>query len=137
MKSLKLAGALLAGIAVTAAAYGAQATAPDEVHHAHFVRKHHRASLEHMAIANAMAAELSARTGRSAEEISALFKDGGPRKVAEELGLEREQMKDAMQAARSKVIAQATAAGLISAEQAEALARARAHGRPPVDDDGE
>lgn len=121
MKAFKLTtAALLAGIALTAgaahAADAADADAPPE-------RGQHMRmqSLERMAIGNALAAELATRTGRSADEISAMLKDDGPRKTAETLGLDRDAMKEAMRSARDKVITQAAQAQLITAEQAQTL----------------
>ena len=121
MKAFKLTtAALLAGIALTAAAVHA-ADAPDLDAPPERGQHMRMQSLERMAIGNALAAELATRTGRSAEEISAMLKDEGPRKTAETLGLDRDAMKDAMRSAREKVITQAAQAQLITAEQAQTL----------------
>jgi hypothetical protein len=124
MKSIKLAtAALLAGLAFGGTAYAAETpSGHDGRHH----KRMHGPSLERMAFGNAMVAELATRTGRPAEEIRALFKDGGPRQAAETLGLDREQMRAAMTSARQSVIAQAQAAQLITAEQAQILSEAKA-----------
>jgi hypothetical protein len=128
MKSFKLAAATL----LTSLALGATAVhagdATTEGHDGHQGKRMHRMhgpSLERMAFGNALAAELANRTGRSADEIRALFAEGGPRKAAETLGLEREVMGEAMKAARLSVIAQAQAAQMITAEQAQALSEAK------------
>jgi hypothetical protein len=124
MNSIKLAtAAVLASLAFGGTAYANPASADG----GHDKRTHraHGPSLERMAFGNAMVAELATRTGRPAEEIRTLFKDGGPRKAAETLGLEREQMKEAMRSARLTVIAQAQAAQMITAEQAQTLSEAK------------
>ncbi|MES0872959.1 hypothetical protein [Sinimarinibacterium thermocellulolyticum] len=125
MTSLKLAAAA----ALTCLALGAGAVyAGDGDNAGHDGKRMHRMhgpSLERMAFGNALAAELANRTGRSAEEIRALFEDGGPRKAAETLGLDRETMKEAMMAARLTLIAKAQAAQMITAEQAQTLREAK------------
>jgi hypothetical protein len=124
MNPIKLAtAAVLASLALGGAAY-ANPTSADSGHEKRMHRAH-GPSLERMAFGNALVAELATRTGRPVEEIRTLFKDGGPRKAAETLGLEREQMKEAMRSARLTVIAQAQAAQMITAEQAQALSEAR------------
>ncbi len=121
--------ALLASLAIGGAVYAAPPAAPPaadgERPHDQRMHRMHGPSLERMAFGNAMVGELTARTGRSAEEIRALFKDGGPRKAAETLGLDREQLKQAMRSARLSVIAQAQAAQLITDEQAQTLREAK------------
>ena len=78
-----------------------------------------------MVFGNALAAELAKQTGRTADEVRELFADGGPREAAETLGLDRDAMKAAMEQARQAVIAQALAAQMITAEQAQTLAEAK------------
>jgi hypothetical protein len=124
MNPIKLAtAAVLASLALGGAAY-ASPTSADSGHDKRTYRAH-GPSLERMAVGNALVAELATRTGRSADEVRSLLKDGGPRKAAETLGLEREQMKEAMRSARLTVIAQAQAAQMITAEQAQTLSEAR------------
>lgn len=125
MKSLKIAtAALLTSLALGATAVHANdAAAPAKAEKSE-KRMHHRMhgpSLDRMAFGNALTAELATRTGRSVDEVRALFKEGGPRKAAETLGLDRDAMREAMQQSRLSVIAQAQAAQLITAEQAQAL----------------
>lgn len=125
MKSFKLAtAAVLTSLALGAAAVHAGDTAI-EGRDGKRMHRMHGPSLERMAFGNALAAELAKRSGRSADEIRAMFEDGGPRKAAETLALDREAMKAAMKAARLSVIAQAQAAQMITAEQAQALSEAK------------
>lgn len=127
MKPIKLAtAALLASLALAGTVHASDAHANRDG------KRLHGPSLERMAFGNAMVSELATRTGRPAEEIRALFKEGGPRKAAETLGLEREQMKEVMIRARLSVIARAQAAQMITAEQARALIEAKSrhpHGK--------
>ena len=131
MKSFKLAAAAM----LTSLALGATAVhagdAGSETRDGKRMHRMHGPSLERMAFGNALAAELATRTGRSTDEIRTMFAEGGPRKAAETLGLEREAMKDAMKSARLSVIAQAQAAQMITAEQAQVLSEAkpRHHGK--------
>ncbi|WP_281784680.1 hypothetical protein [Sinimarinibacterium flocculans] len=89
------------------------------------MQRMHGPSLERMVFGNALAAELAKQTGRTADEVRELFADGGPREAAETLGLDRDAMKAAMEQARQAVIAQALAAQMITAEQAQTLAEAK------------
>ena len=128
MKSFKLAAAaMLTSLALGAtAAHAGDAAAEDrDVKRAKHMHRMHGPSLERMAFGNALAAELATRTGRTADEIRAIFKNGGPHKAAETLGLEREAMRDATKRARLAVIAQAQAAQMITAEQAQVLSEAK------------
>lgn len=128
MPSLKLvAAAALTSLALGATTLHAGDAGTEARDDRHGQRSHrmHGPSLERMAFGNALAAELATRTGRSADEIRTLFADGGPRQAAETLGLDREAMKDAMKSARLAVIAQAQAAQMITAEQAQTLIEAK------------
>ncbi len=143
MKSFKLAAAtLLTSLALGATAVhaGDSGVAGADDHQGKRMHRMHGPSLERMVFGNALAAELASRTGRSANEIRAMFAEGGPRKAAETLGLEREAMKEAMKAARLSVIAQAQAAQMITAEQAQVLSEAKPRGdrkgpRPDASED--
>jgi len=83
------------------------------------------ASVEFAAMHNIMAELLSAKTGKTPAEITALFDAGGPHAVAEELGLTHEDMKPLLKEARGTLITRAAAAGLITAQQAEKLRAAK------------
>lgn len=97
-------------------------------HHPHGEHGFHRGrpSIERVAIGNALSTELATRTGRPAAEIQAMLKEQGPRETGEALGIDRDTMKAAMQAAHQSVLDKAVAAQLITPEQAANLAEARA-----------
>jgi len=86
-------------------------------------RMHHRMpfSVEHVAMHNIMAELLSAKTGRSQDEIRAMFQNGDPHEAIEKLGLSRDDMRALMQQAHLTLIQKAQSAGLITAEQATKL----------------
>lgn len=93
-------------------------------------------SVEFAAMRNIMAELLSAKTGRTPAEIRTLFEKGGPREAFEQLGLSEDQVRPLFQEARTTFISRATAAGLITAEQAEKLKAAKVemrHVRRPPD----
>lgn len=100
-------------------------------------------SVEHAALHNIMADALSARTGRSAAEIKALFEDSPPPEVASKLGLSEADMKSLFKQSRETLIQRAAAAGLITAEQATELRNAKMpdrmrhgpHELPPLEND--
>lgn len=133
MKSLNTrltAAALIAALSLgTAAVYAGNST-DDAARHdrprGERMFHRHAASIERVAIGNALSAELATRTGKPAAEIGAMLKDQGPRETAEALGLDRDAMRAAMQAAHQSVLDKAVAAQLITAEQAAGLTEARA-----------
>ncbi|SFF64788.1 hypothetical protein SAMN04488120_1172 [Fontimonas thermophila] len=126
MKAIKsLTAALLAGLTLTAAATYAR-DIPENDGHPEYERPMRMPTLERMAIGNALAAELAARSGRPAAEIETLLREQGLRKTAETLGFDRDTMKQALRSAREKVIDQAVQAQLITAAQAQTLKEAPA-----------
>ena len=101
----------------------------------HKVRGH--ASVEFAAMHNIMAELLAGKTGKTQAEIAAMFDEGGPHEVAEELGMKKEDMRAVMKEARGTLITRAQAAKLITAEQAERLRKAKMeiHHKRSHDDD--
>lgn len=104
---------------------------------------HHRMhgmpfSVERVAMHNIMAELLSAKTGRSQDEIRALFEGNDPRDAIEKLGLSHDDMRALFQQAHLTLIQKAQAAGLITADQAAKLKAAPLpdHHGPRPDDDG-
>lgn len=149
MKSLKLTG-ILAGVtllsgavfAVGAASAASAADALQSTARGEHARRIHHPSLGRIIFGNALVKELSMRTGRPAVEIETMLRENGPRETAETLGLDRDAMKESMQSAHKKAIAQAQQAQLITAEQAQALLEAPPpqrgkHHHPDADDEGE
>lgn len=124
--------ALIAGLSLSAAAvYAAPSADADAVtgpdgRRGERMFHRDRGSIERAAIGNALSTELATRTGKPAAEINAMLKEQGPRETGEALGLDRDTMKAAMQAAHQSVLDKAVAAQLITAEQAAELAEARA-----------
>lgn len=109
---------------------------PTKRHRVHGPMGH--ASVEFAALHNIMADLLSAKTGKTPAEITALFDAGGPHEVAEKLGLKHEDMKPLFREARATLITRAAAAGLITAQQAEKLRAAKVeirHKRERRDED--
>ena len=90
-------------------------------HREHIVRHIGRVSVERAAMRNILAEQLSARTGRSAAEIADMFESAPPPEAARQLGLSEADMKAVIDQARTALIQRATAAGLITPEQAEQI----------------
>lgn len=113
---LLLSGLALAGTAV----------AGDAARHGHGRGGHdgRPPSVERLAMQNLLAASLAQSTGHDAGEISALLAESRPPKVAEQLGIDVDAMREAMKAARATLIERSLAAGLITAEQATTLSTA-------------
>jgi hypothetical protein len=82
-------------------------------------------SIEHAAMHNIMAEQLSAKTGKTPAEIQALFDKSGPHETFEALGLADEDFGPLFQEARKTLITRAQAAGLITAQQAEKMRAAK------------
>lgn len=122
---LLLSGVALAGAAV-AADQGKYKQGPGKRGAEHTARA---ASIERLAVQNLLAENLAQSTGRDVNEIKALFAQGHPGKAAEELGLDRAAMGEAMKAARSTYIERSLAAGLITQEQAQELANTPPRGQ--------
>lgn len=99
------------------------ANAGDDSRHGHGRgdRDAHPASVERLAMQNLLAASLAQSTGRDAAEIGTLLAKSRPPEVAEQLGIDRDAMREAMKTARTTLIERYLAAGLITAEQAETL----------------
>ena len=96
------------------------------------------ASLEHAAMHNIMAEQLSAKTGKTVAEIQALFDKGGPHQAFEALGIADDDVGPLFQEARRTLITRAAAAGLVTAQQAEKMRSAKVemrHKRRHADDD--
>jgi hypothetical protein len=119
VKSLVIAGLLALGAAATAAVAGDGERRKVE----HRVKGN--ASVEFTAMRNIIAEQLSAKTGKTQAEITAMFDKGGPHEVAEQLNLKKEDMREVMKEARQTLITRALAAKLITAEQAEKLRAAK------------
>jgi len=85
----------------------------------------HMASVEHAAMRNIMVEQLSAKTGKTAGEIQALFEQGGPLQAFETLGVSDEDARAMHQQARQTLIERAERAGLITGAQAEKLKQAK------------
>lgn len=127
-------GALALGAAgLAGAAFAADSTAPRAERHVVKHRMHGgpgmHASVEFTAMHNIMAELLSARTGKTAAEIQAMFDKGGPHEVFDQLGLDDDEMRPLFKEARATLITRATKAGLITSAQAEQLGKARAEMR--------
>lgn len=98
------------------------------------------ASVEFAAMHNIMAELLSAKTGKTAAEIQALFEQGGPHEAFETLGLDEDEVRPLFKAARQQLIARAEKAGLITGAQADKLRTAKIemrHKRRHHDDDAD
>ncbi|QHS10246.1 hypothetical protein [Sinimarinibacterium sp. NLF-5-8] len=130
-------------LAATAAPAADQTAAATQAPHQHSWSKHkdgaphmthrhgkrafqHGASLDRAILHNAVIDELIARTGRSADDIRAAFKQGSRGEGLKQLGIEPAAMREVFENARKASIARAQAAGLISAEQATQLNTPRA-----------
>jgi len=130
MKKLFLPLALLPALALAGTA-----VASDQVRHKQGYGKRdmphaaRAASVERLAMQNILAEKLAQSTGRDVNEIRALFAQARPGKATEELGLDRQAMGEAMKAARSTYIERSLAAGLITPEQAQELAKASPRGQ--------
>lgn len=126
-------GALALGTAgLAGATFAADAPAPRAERHVIKHRMHgpgRHASVEFAAMHNIMAELLSAKTGKTTAEIQALFDRGGPHEALEALGLDDDEMRPLFKEARATLITRAARAGLITAEQAETLRKARAEMR--------
>jgi hypothetical protein len=131
---------LVAAGTVALAALATAAFAGDREHRKVEHRVHGNASVEFTALHNIIAEQLSAKTGKTQAEITAMFDKGGPHEVAEQLNLKKEDMREVMKEARQTLITRAQAAKLITAEQAEKLRTAKIemkHKRMHKDKDGE
>lgn len=130
-----LAPVLLGAALATSLGAGPLAFAADEGAHPHarHVKFLHRfgPSVEHAAMRNIVAEALSAKTGRSAAEISAKLDDTSPQDVAREFDLSEADMKALHKQARLTLIQRAAAAGLITAAQADELRKAPMPEHPP------
>jgi hypothetical protein len=143
MKNILAAGLIAASVVGAAFAAGdrgdrqGERSGDDHARHMHGAMRH--ASVEMTAMHNILADLLSAKTGKSAGEVKALFeKSDNPHEAMESLGLSRDDMRTLHDQARAKLIDKAATAGLITAEQATQLRAAKLprHGpRPPRDDD--
>ena len=127
VRSMLVAGLLALG---SAGAVFAEGGSHEGMHHRHPFMG---ASVEHMAMHNIMADLLSAKTGRSPAEIKALFEGADPHEAIEKLGISRDDMHKLMEQAHETLLTRATAAGLITAEQAQKIRSAprREHDGPP------
>lgn len=115
IRSILAAGLLALGAAGVVSAEG---DAGHGMHHRHAFMG---ASVEHMAMHNIMADLLSAKTGRSQAEIRALFEGSNPHDAIAKLGVSRDDMHALMKQAHDTLITKATAAGLITADQAQKI----------------
>lgn len=117
------AAALLTTTAIVPAAIGAPPERPAAEHRAE--RPHHKgapgARIGAVLLRREIVAELASRTGRDPAEVGEMMRRLKPHALAEELGLEREQMRDVVQAARQRLIDKLVAANLLSAEEAAEL----------------
>lgn len=97
-------------------------------------------SVERVAMHNIMAELMSAKTGRSQEEIRQLFESSAnPHDAVEKLGLSHDDMRALFQQAHLTLIQKAQSAGLITADQAAKLKAAPLpdhHGGPRPDGEG-
>jgi len=114
--------AIVGALALSAAA---AVFADDDGGKRRFVKHHDHPSVEFAAMHNIMAELLSAKTGRTPAEITALFDAGGPPEVVEKLGLKHEDMRPIFKEARATLITRAQAANLITAAQAQELRAAK------------
>jgi hypothetical protein len=124
IRKVLLAGVLAIGAAGVAVAAAEPSRGDDGARHEGHHMRHDmmRASVEVQAMHNLMAELLSAKTGKSASEIKALFeKAGNPHAVTEQLGLSHDDMRALHEKAHGQLIDKAAAAGLITAEQAAKL----------------
>ena len=124
VRNVMVAGLLALGAA--GLAYAATDNAgPDDgvqqMHRMHHMRGMARASVEVAAMHNILAEELSARTGKTTEEIKALFEKSNPHDAMQQLGLTHDDMRPLMEQAHATLIDRAAAAGLITADQAKRL----------------
>ena len=119
MKPLLMAGLLALGAAGVAIA-GADGERRVTKH-----RIHGGASVEFTAMHNIMTELLSAKTGKTQAEISAMFEDGGPHAVAEKLNLKDGEMKALFREAHGTLITRAVKANLITEQQAVKLREAK------------
>lgn len=124
-KKILVAGLVALGAAGLAYAGSDKPRDGERVQKREVIKEFGHASVEFAAMHNIMAELLSAKTGKTQTEITAMFDKGGPHAVAEELGLKREDMRDLMKQARGTLITRAAAAKLITAEQAEKLRSAK------------
>jgi hypothetical protein len=146
IRNVVIGAALAVSLIGGAPAIAADDDATPRGHHVKFV---HRMgpSVEHAAMQNIVADALSAKTGRSAVEIKTMLEDDPPHEVAKDLGLSEADMKGLFKQSRETLIQRASAAGLITAEQAAELRKAAPmhdrmykrpgrDGLPPLDDEG-
>ena len=113
-----------AGLALAASDGGSRGDG--ERGHSHkMVHRGGHFSVEHMAMHNIMAEQLSAKSGKTVAEINALFEKGGPHEAFEQLGLDEDEVRPLFKEARLKLIDRSAKAGLITAAQAEKLRSAK------------
>jgi hypothetical protein len=128
LRSILAAGLLALGTAGAVFAEGATGGDPAHRMHPHMMA----GSVEHVAIHNIMAQLLADKTGRSVDDIRALFEGSDPHDAIAKLGLSRDDMHALMEQAHDTYVTKATAAGLITADQAQKIRAAHAeHFGPP------
>ena len=138
-KILVVTGAVLLAMAGAAFAAGEAKGEPRVERH---VIKHRGPpmghSVEHTAMHNIMAELLSAKSGKTAAEIQAMFDSSGP-ETFEQLGVDEKDVPALFKQARGKLIDRAQSANLITAAQADKLRSAKVEmkvrfdrGHPPL-----
>jgi glycerol dehydrogenase-like iron-containing ADH family enzyme len=145
MKAGKILAAALVALVAAGTAFAAAEGKGGECGERHVFK--HRVhgpgfSVEHVAMHNIMSELLSAKTGKTAAEIQAMFDASGP-ETFDKLGLDEDEMAPLFKQARATLINRAAAANLITAAQAEKLRTAKVEMRmhhgplPPPPPDGD
>ena len=121
LKRVLVVAGLVLGMAGMALAANDHGPGGDGAEHDRVVkhRMHGGPGLEHMALRNIMAELLSARTGKSAGEIQALFESNGPHEAFDQLGISDEDHRALFKQAHTTLVNRMAAANLITPQQAE------------------